>query len=435
VVRAATGTRIGQGKHDLMNKQLLNLVLILSVSPLFAANNDLEKVIYTDYGDTSFQAKCPMDLLAKNPKVRFDVETNVDRLDLGWKGEYDQKLATLVDSKITYKVFKDNFFVISGLQGDRVFYLKEIPKKISNTMMFGSLEMSFPLADKATWDPILTVCANSLKSSTLTTNFPPKIPSSALTNEKWGMELDSIHVYLKQEEIVSMLAHRFNWGEKEEEVLTDLFNSPVIRTWGGNWSNVLEDRAENAGTQEERDKAQKELDDTEEGYRKETEKEVKNQNVYVKKLRIILNGRDEDFFEWYFEESIIDGEGWTPKLENFNQPPIDAVMTFRGKHVLCNEQAVITDILKKIENNPEYKLYKWEKNLLIVDEKRIGEYFDLWNKMINDRILIFYKSTKASQKMRGVDEATPDELNRLQDEITELTQKMDLLMKSNLTSQ
>lgn len=367
-----------------------------------------------------------MNLLTNNPKVQFRINSDFDTLGLGWKGEYQRKLDLLGDVHVTYNVFKKNFFVISGLRDDKVYYLKEIPIDVEGVLVFGSLEVTFPQADKATWDPILTVCANSLKSTITPGYFKShSLPLSDLTDEKWSENFDSLQI---EESEIPFLAELFNFNEKEKNILKGVLENKVIRVFGGNAYFNLEDQAEYGDTKEKREKAQKKLETIEKERKAEQIKEWKIERIYVRKFRAILKGRDDDFFEWNYEESIIRSIG--PSLENFKQPKINAVMTVLKKPVFINEEAVLANVFNRIENNYEFQLYKLQKSKLLGNQIKANKYFDLWKNSIKDRVLFLYKATNARQpQMAGdLNEATPDELARLQKEIMDLNQKMNSLV-------
>jgi hypothetical protein len=63
--------------------------------------------------------------------------------------------------KITYKLFKPDFFVISGIENNKVFYEKILYKDDT----YKTLLISYPTALKKTYDPITAKIARSFKHS------------------------------------------------------------------------------------------------------------------------------------------------------------------------------------------------------------------------------------------------------------------------------
>ena len=132
--------------------------------------------IYQTYvvKDLNFELKYPNTILLPTPQNKFFTKDNQLILSV-WrktlsegtdlKAEYKTVLGSHRDVQITYKVFKKNYFVISGYKGSNIFYRKEINPPEADGQGFLVFDMNFPKKDKAFWDPILTVCANSLKSS------------------------------------------------------------------------------------------------------------------------------------------------------------------------------------------------------------------------------------------------------------------------------
>jgi len=66
--------------------------------------------------------------------------------------------------KITYKAFNGNWFVISGYEGQNVFYLKQILKndELKNEI-FLTLTIEYPKSKKNILDPVTAIIAKSFK--------------------------------------------------------------------------------------------------------------------------------------------------------------------------------------------------------------------------------------------------------------------------------
>lgn len=67
-------------------------------------------------------------------------------------------------STITYETRGKNWFVISGTQGDRIFYEKHLLSHKGE--MNEDLVIAYPASRKATYDPIVARMAKSLRSGT-----------------------------------------------------------------------------------------------------------------------------------------------------------------------------------------------------------------------------------------------------------------------------
>jgi len=63
--------------------------------------------------------------------------------------------------KVIYKKLKDNWFVVSGIKGDTVFYTKVIYK--SKDDQFIKFVMSYPESQRSLYDPIVAEVSKSLK--------------------------------------------------------------------------------------------------------------------------------------------------------------------------------------------------------------------------------------------------------------------------------
>lgn len=63
--------------------------------------------------------------------------------------------------EVTYKLFKPNFFVLSGIENKRVFYQKVLFKNDE----YKTFLISYPVTQKKTYDPITAKIAASFKHS------------------------------------------------------------------------------------------------------------------------------------------------------------------------------------------------------------------------------------------------------------------------------
>lgn len=158
----------------------------------------------------NFELKFPQDLLFKTAQNKFFTKDNqlimsVWRKNvsegLDWNTEYMTVLDSFKDSQVTYKIRKNDFFVISGFRGSDVFYRKEINNTTDDGQGFLVFEMSFPKAEKAEWDPILKICANSIEQVHNEKNYLTPVPT--WTDEQWGEVVDkhdaANETYLEEE--------------------------------------------------------------------------------------------------------------------------------------------------------------------------------------------------------------------------------------------
>lgn len=65
--------------------------------------------------------------------------------------------------KVTLKIQKDNWFVISGLNGDNIFYRKQFLLK-DQWVVF---DFTYPAAQRAQWDPVVAAVAKSFNPAAL----------------------------------------------------------------------------------------------------------------------------------------------------------------------------------------------------------------------------------------------------------------------------
>lgn len=72
----------------------------------------------------------------------------------------DEFAGAMEGKKVTYKVLKDNWFVVSGINKEgNIFYQKTIQKE----HIFINVLLTYPESEKATWNPQCSKVANSLK--------------------------------------------------------------------------------------------------------------------------------------------------------------------------------------------------------------------------------------------------------------------------------
>lgn len=62
-------------------------------------------------------------------------------------------------SRVTYRLLRPTFFVVSGIDGDRVFYRKTIYR----SGIFYTLQISYPVSEKALYDSITARVAKSFR--------------------------------------------------------------------------------------------------------------------------------------------------------------------------------------------------------------------------------------------------------------------------------
>ncbi len=156
--------------------------LFLIVGPVTADEKVPGKVTYMTYVNARFhfEVKFPRHLVAPEPppdnndgrnfyskdkKVHMVVVGQYNALGYTWKDEYKNALKLLKDTKVTYKVFKDKSFVISGFRGDKIFYHKEMTVTQDNNEVYLTFEIEYPRQDKGIWNDIAATCADSLKLS------------------------------------------------------------------------------------------------------------------------------------------------------------------------------------------------------------------------------------------------------------------------------
>ncbi|MFY7787388.1 MAG: hypothetical protein ACOVQA_05895 [Thermoflexibacteraceae bacterium] len=127
----------------MMKHFLLVFLLLLSLEEV--QSQDYQKYVNTHYG---FEIDCPSTLVGQGESdskdgqrfetadkkailwAYYDRSSNLidDATDKQYTFEfyYKREIATQENRKVTYKVYKKDFFVISGMEGNKIFYRKTI---------------------------------------------------------------------------------------------------------------------------------------------------------------------------------------------------------------------------------------------------------------------------------------------------------------------
>ena len=412
-----------------MNRRIINFLLILTVSPLFASDVDSTKVNYVHMSGSFYLINCPLGILktrfpacgnndtftTDDSKVRLRIWYKFDTYKKGWKAEYQDELNSLTDVSDVYKVFRKKYFVISWVDKDQVYYLKEIPMMGKAYSVFANLEMVFPKNEKTTWDPILTTCANSFKP------WPPLDlntfikPANEVTDNDWNKKMVSRETQMNDSEL-AVLSAWYNWGKPEINILENFFSiSTIPIEQGGNAFLALEDASEDEDLPEkEREKAQKELLKAEDQMDKDNAETLKIKLTSIKDLRGILNGRDTDFLEWIYETSMI--RFLIGSINGFDEPQIKVALNYLGTTNDFVEETRTEFIAKCIEDTGAFQVFMDQKLRLLKDEKKTDQYFHLWNELLKDKIFLNYNF------------GFPSETTQCQKEMMDLTHQIDLLV-------
>lgn len=138
-----------------------------------------EKLLFRDTGEKKLGLES---FYSADKKTHLFVWDSEPKDRTSWRTEYELNLEIRKNSGITYKVFKDRFFVISGIHGDEIFYSKEIRVPVKGGERFLIFEMAFPKDSKNLWDPILVACLRSLKP--ISTNAEGPVPTPGNPGEK-----------------------------------------------------------------------------------------------------------------------------------------------------------------------------------------------------------------------------------------------------------
>ncbi len=160
------------------------LILITSFGIGSTLNNDSiqGKIFYMTYVNARYQFEVlfPKDLLKPNPppdnndgrsfdsddkQVYMVVWGGYNVMGNTWKEDFKSALDGFEDAQITYKIFKKNMFVISGMRKDKIFYRKQLRVTEEGGEVFLGFEIEYPKKDKEIWNAIAAKCANSFKRS------------------------------------------------------------------------------------------------------------------------------------------------------------------------------------------------------------------------------------------------------------------------------
>ena len=354
--------------------------------------------------------------------IKIIINTDINHQETALTELFQEALNSYKGTQITYKTFKNNFFVISGISGKHIFYLKEIILSDGGNKNLLKFDMIFPENEKEVADPILKACANSLKPSKQRTS--KSNPCSDFTDKEW-YEMAGGQSTLPLEE-TSIFASRFNWGTKEVNIFKDFFLNQVGRPiFGGNGYHALQDRIENAKTEPEREEAKKQLEERDQTIEKEYEESFDKEMLLVKPLRTMLKGRDADFLEWINEDSVITNREL--RLDHLNQSNADTVGSVFSTARYFNEEQVVAQVLKDVRNTRQFQIFEKVKIDLLKDRGKIDEYLDLWRKAIRTKIFLIYKATHTTGLTPSPVGATPEELVALKKELMAFTHQMDLL--------
>lgn len=158
------------------------LIVFLTAGLVFCADKNQKEMVYMTYVNAryQFEVKYPKDLLKPSPPPdnndgrSFDSTNKLIHISVGgsynalmhtWKEEFQSEIDDFKDVQITYKIFKKNYFVISGYQGNKVIYYKELKVTEDGGDVFLSFYAEYPKKEKETWDSIIATCANSFMMS------------------------------------------------------------------------------------------------------------------------------------------------------------------------------------------------------------------------------------------------------------------------------
>jgi hypothetical protein len=147
-------------------------VIVFSL-PLFATSQELKgnyynskydySISYPDFlkGEGEADAGDGQKISSSDKSIKLIVWAMYDVLNEGLDGamKYAKEKRT-----ITYKVVKDDFFVLSGFEGNNIFYRKTILSKDKGTVL--TFEFIYPKTKAETCNKYCSKIAQSLKFST-----------------------------------------------------------------------------------------------------------------------------------------------------------------------------------------------------------------------------------------------------------------------------
>lgn len=105
-------------------------------------------------------------ILTNKKDCLFEAQCFLNQERHSWATEYEKYLTPFHFDKthqITYKTFKPNYFVVSGIFDKKIFYHKEIAYQKDGRWLALIFNIVFFQTQKKNWDPVLIECANSLK--------------------------------------------------------------------------------------------------------------------------------------------------------------------------------------------------------------------------------------------------------------------------------
>lgn len=154
--------------------RILKLKLHISLVILLVTAATAQQLDYQVYSNTRFgyTVEYPAKLLiaqgesdngdgqtfrSSDGKCEMLVYASYNVLNETLKSIYRKELSK--HSKVTYKLLKPTFFVLSGIDEDRVFYRKTIYR----SGIFYTLEITYPLSEKALYDKVTARVSKSFR--------------------------------------------------------------------------------------------------------------------------------------------------------------------------------------------------------------------------------------------------------------------------------
>ncbi len=99
--------------------------------------------------------------VSKDGQVQLKVLGQYNEEEKTFPEEYEYQLGQYLNAQVTYKTINKKYFVISGFQDEKIFYLKEIPVSQEGGQIFISFDMEFPQSAKEIWDKVLLKCVKT----------------------------------------------------------------------------------------------------------------------------------------------------------------------------------------------------------------------------------------------------------------------------------
>ena len=97
--------------------------------------------------------------LSRDGKVEMLVYGSNNALNQTLRARYHDETKVRENRKVTYQVLKPEWFVVSGTEGNKVFY----EKTILHNGAFKAFRIEYEKAAKAVWDPIAERISRSFK--------------------------------------------------------------------------------------------------------------------------------------------------------------------------------------------------------------------------------------------------------------------------------